>query len=116
MERIKKMEVDLEREISFIINTKVKDPRVGFVTITDVELSSDYHWINVFISVMGDDEKIHDSIQGLNQCRGFIKKNLKKRIKLRIIPEINFVYDRAIDRGLRITKIIETLNKNKNCQ
>ena len=116
MDRMKKMEVDLEREISFIINTKVKDPRIGFVTITDVELSSDYHWMNVFISIMGDDEKIRDSLQGLNKCRGFIKKNLKKRIKLRIIPDINFVYDRSIDRGLRITKIIETLNKSKNYQ
>lgn len=113
MDRTKRMEIDLQREISFIINTKVKDPRIGFVTITGVELSQDYSWLNVFVSIMGEEEKIHDSMQGLNQCKGFIKKNLNERIKLRSMPKINFVYDNSVDRGIRITKILEKLDRQR---
>jgi len=114
MDKIKRMEIDLQREISFIVNTKVKDPRIGFVTITSVELSHDYSWLNVFVSIMGEEKKIHDSMQGLNQCKGFVKRNLKERIKLRSMPKINFVYDNSVDRGIRITKILEKLDKDRN--
>jgi len=115
MDRTKRMEIDLQREISFIVNTKVKDPRIGFATITGVELSHDYSRLNVFVSIMGEEKKVHDSIQGLNQCKGFIKRNLKERIKLRSMPKINFVYDNSVDKGIRITKILEKLDKDRNC-
>jgi len=109
MDKTKRMEIDLQREISFIVNTKVKDPKIGFVTITGVELSHDYSWLNVFVSIMGEKKKIHDSMKGLDQCKGFIKKNLNERIKLRSMPKINFVYDNSVDRGIRITTWINYL-------
>ncbi len=113
MDKTKRMEIDLQREISFIVNTKVKDPRIGFVTITGVELSHDYSWLNVFVSIMGEKKKIYDSMKGLDQCKGFIKKNLNERIKLRSMPKINFVYDNSVDRGIRITKILEKLDRQR---
>ena len=74
MDRIKKIEIDLQREISFIINTKVKDPRVGFITITYVKLSADYHYMDVYFTVMDKDENLKACLEGLNKSKGFIKK------------------------------------------
>lgn len=111
MKRIRKLEIDLQREISFIINSKLKDPRIGFVTVTDVKLSPDYHYLDIFVSVMGEEREKNDSIKGLNQCEGFIKKNLKERFRLRTIPDIKFIYDKSIEHGLKITTILENLKK-----
>lgn len=113
MRKKKKIEIDLKREISFIINTKIKDPRIGFVTVTDVELSPDYHWLNAFISIMGSAKEINDTLEVLKQCRGFIKKNLIGRLRLRNIPDINFIYDNSIDKGLKITEILGNLGKKR---
>lgn len=111
MDRIKKIEIDLKREIGFIINSKIKDPRVGFVTVTDVKLSPDFQYLDVFVSVMGEDKVINDSINGLNNCSGFIKRNLKERFKLRNMPDLKFIYDRSIDNGMKIEKLLESLKK-----
>ena len=111
MNRARKLEIDLQREISFIINSKLKDPRIGFVTVTDVKLSPDYHYLNIFVSIMGEEKVKNDSMEGLNQCEGFIKKNLKERFRLRIIPDIKFIYDKSIEHGLKITSILENLKK-----
>jgi ribosome-binding factor A len=111
MNRARKLEIDLQREISFIINSKLKDPRIGFVTVTDVKLSPDYHYLDIFVSIMGEERAKNDSMEGLNQCEGFIKKNLKKRFKLRTIPDIKFIYDKSIAQGLKITEILENLKK-----
>lgn len=113
MHKIKKIEIDLKREISYIINSKVKDPRIGFITITDVELSPDYRWLNVFVSIMGDKKKVDETFEGLKKCSGFIKKSLKGRVRLRNIPKMNFVYDNSVDRGMKITEILEDLNVNR---
>jgi ribosome-binding factor A len=111
MHRIKKIEVDLKREISFIINNKIKDPRVSFVTLTDVKLSPDYKHLNVFFSIMGQEREIEEGIAGLNNSKGYITKSLLGRVELRTVPKISFIYDRSIDNGLRISKIIDGLSK-----
>ena len=113
MDRIKKIEIDLQREISFIINSKLKDPRVGFVTVTAVKLSSDYHRLDVFVSIMGDEKKISESMKGLKNCDGFIKKNLKERFRLRSMPELKFMYDRSITQGIKVTELLENLKKDE---
>ena len=111
MNKARKLEIDLQREISFIINSKLKDPRIGFVTVTAVKLSPDYHYLDIFVSIMGEERVKNDSLKGLNQCEGFIKKNLKERFKLRTIPDIKFIYDKSIEQGLKITSILENLKK-----
>ena len=113
MNKARKLEIDLQREISFIINSKLKDPRIGFVTVTDVKLSPDYHYLNIFVSIMGEEKVKNDSMEGLNQCEGFIKKNLKERFRLRTIPDIKFIYDKSIEQGLKITSILENIKKVK---
>ncbi len=111
MDKIKKIEVDIKREISFIINSKINDPRLGFVTITGVRLSTDYNYLDVFVSIMGSGEVVKDTLVGLNQSSGFIKKNLGERVKLKNMPRIKFIIDDSIDTGMKITKILEDLKK-----
>ena len=110
MDRIKKAEIDIKREISFIINTKVNDPRIGFVTVTGAELSVDFKWLDVFISIMGDEDEIKRSFEGLNSCKGFIKRNLQQT---RSVPSIKFLYDKSIDTGIRVSKILDDLKKTR---
>ena len=109
MDKLKKIESDLKREISFIINSKIKDPRVGFVTITGVKLSHDYHYLDVFVSVMGEHKTIDDSIAGLKNCDGFIKKNLKQRFRIRYIPDLRFIYDSSVQTGIRVSELLDDL-------
>ncbi len=111
MNKIKKIEVDIKREISFIINSKINDPRLGFVTITGVRLSTDYNYLDVFVSIMGSGKVVKDTLVGLNQSSGFIKKNLGERIKLRNMPRVKFINDDSINTGMKITKILEDLKK-----
>ena len=114
MDRIKKTEIDLKREISFIINSKLKDPRIGFVTVTDVKLSHDFHYLDVFVSIMGEEINIEKSMEGLKHCDGFIKKNLKERFRLRAMPDIRFIHDKAISHGIKINEILENLKNKTN--
>lgn len=113
MNKLRKLEADLKREISFIINEEVKDPRVGFITVTDVDLSPDHQKLKVYLSIMGEDKNIENSMVGLSHSSGFIKKKIKERFRLRKIPDIDFIYDKSIDKGLRISKILDNLNKKK---
>ncbi|MBC7332893.1 MAG: 30S ribosome-binding factor RbfA [Actinobacteria bacterium] len=113
MDRIRKIEIDLKREISYIINAKVKNPKVSFVTITDVRLSPDFHWLDIFVSIMGNQDAINEGMRGLKESIGFIKKNLRERVKLRIMPKINFLYDTSVDKGIRIAEILEDLSRKK---
>lgn len=113
MDKLKKIEADLKREIGFIINSKIKDPRVGFVTITGVKLSSDYHYLDVFFSVMGGEKNIDDSIAGLKNCDGFIKKNLKQRFRIRYIPELRFIFDNSVQTGIRISELLDDLKSDR---
>lgn len=113
MDKIKKLAMDIQREISFIINTKIKDPRIGFTTITDARLSPDGKYLDIYVSIMGKDDEKGKRLDALKKCSGFIKKNLASRIKLRNIPELKFIYDGSVDRGLKISEILEEINVDK---
>lgn len=112
MDRTRKLEIDLKRELGFIINNLIKDPRLGFVTITGLNLSPDFQYLDIYISIMGSPDEIQESLNTLKRGSGFIKKKLGQRIKLRTIPALRFQYDQSIDRGMKITEILETLKKN----
>ncbi len=111
MDRLKKLTIDIKREISFIINTELKDPRIGFVTITGTKLSADCKYLDIYLSIMGKEEDRRNSLEILRGCVGFIKKKISGRIRLKNIPDLKFIYDDSIDRGMRISKILETINK-----
>ena len=99
----------LQQEIALIIQREVKDPRLGFVTITRVELSSDLSHAKVFFSCLGDEEAVRRSHEALDHSAKFVRGLIKKRFRLKIIPEIVFRYDYAIEGSIRMQETLEQL-------
>jgi ribosome-binding factor A len=99
----------IRKEISIILHDELKDPRLGFVTITGVELSSDLRRALIFFSVFGKEEDYKKTKEALDSALGFIRKIIAERINLRFAPEIVFKEDRSIEHSVRIQEILEEI-------
>ncbi|NGP44087.1 30S ribosome-binding factor RbfA [Bacillaceae bacterium SIJ1] len=108
--RANRVAEQMKKELGDILSRKIKDPRVGFVTVTDVEVSGDLQLSTVYISVLGDDEKKQDTLQGLLKAKGFIRSEIGQRIRLRKTPELTFEFDESIEYGNRIEHLLADLN------
>ncbi len=99
----------MQRELAQLIRREVKDPRVGLVTITAVDVSRDVGHAKVYITVMGEDsaEDIKQSIKVLNSAAGFLRMQLAKEMKLRSVPQLHFHYDESVSRGAHLSALIE---------
>lgn len=101
----------LEKEISSILLLEIKDKDIKFVTITHVDLSSDLSYAKVYCTVLNDEMK-DKTIKDLNNAKGFIRNELiKRKLEMRKIPELLFIYDESIEYGNKIEKIIEEIHK-----
>ncbi|MHA6251254.1 30S ribosome-binding factor RbfA [Oceanobacillus sp. CAU 1775] len=109
--RANRVAEQMKKELGDILTTKIKDPRVGFVTVTDVEVTGDLQQATVYISVLGTEEEKQDTLLGLSKAKGFIRSEIGKRIRLRKTPEITFEFDEAYEYGNRIESILRDLNK-----
>ena len=108
-----KLSIKIERlnhkfaiEISNIIREEIKDERINFVTITDVNITNDLSHAKVYVTVLNDSEK-ELALKALNKARGFIEMELSKRVEIRKMPELTFIYDDSITYGSRIDKVLE---------
>ncbi|MCD8885910.1 30S ribosome-binding factor RbfA [Staphylococcus epidermidis] len=110
--RAERVGEQMKQEIMDIVNNKVKDPRVGFLTITDVELTNDLSQAKVYLTVLGNDKEVDNTFKALQKATGFIKSELGSRMRLRIIPELTFEYDESIEYGNKIERMIQDLHKN----
>lgn len=102
----------IKNEVSAILLRDIKDPRVGFVSITDVEVSQDLKYVRIFVSILGDESSKRDTMKALDRASGFVRSELAKRIQLRYAPEISFKSDNSIERGARIFKILNDIKDN----
>jgi len=102
----------LKEEISQIVLREMKDPRIGFVSVTDVEVSGDLRHAKVFISVYGSDKEKEETLEGLQQAQGFVRKLVGERVKIHHTPEIIFRYDDSIENGVHISEIIKDLKES----
>lgn len=100
----------LKKEISDLLMHDIKDPRLGFVTITTVEVSPDLRLARVYASVLGDVDQQKATADVLNKVTGYIRSEIGKRIRLKYTPEIVFKLDNSIERGTRIIKLMEEVN------
>src|SRR5947209_4315689 len=107
--RREKLSSEIVRETAKILLQELRDPRLGFVTVTKAVVSSDMRYAKVFVSIMGDEKKKILSMNGLKHARGFVQKELSHRIKTRVFPEIRFVLDESIDKAFKIGKMIDEL-------
>ena len=97
----------IQRELAELIRLEVKDPRVGMVTLIDVEVAADYGHAKVFFTLMGDPAQIEAATEGLNRASGFLRRELARRIKLRTIPQLHFCFDESVERGMRLSRLID---------
>ena len=110
-ERINRISEEVKRTISDIVQNELKDPRIPSITsISHVEVTNDLSYANVYVSVLGNDFDRDEAIEGLNSAKGFIKKELSKKIKLRAMPELIFIKDDSIEKALELDKLIDEVN------
>ena len=109
--RANRVAEQIKKEISDIVNNKIKDPRIGFITITDVEVTGDLQQAKIFFSILGDEEERESSLLGLDKASGFIRSEIGRRIRLRKVPEISFEYDVAHEYGNHIDALLRNLEE-----
>ena len=109
--RIDKINEFIKREVSNIVMFELQDPRLKFITITDVEVSRDLRYAKVSFSVLGTPKQSEEALQGLNSARGLIRKLVGQRVSMHHTPEMQFIHDRSLEYSARIE---ETLQELKN--
>ena len=100
-------------ELSDLLRTRMKDPRVGFVSITHVEVSGDYRYAKVYTSVMGSKDEQTGTMRALQHATGFLRHELADRLDLRYTPEIVFKLDHSIEEGARILNLIKEVEREQ---
>jgi ribosome-binding factor A len=101
---------EIKREVTGMIQTELNDPRIcRLSTVTDVEVSRDLRYAKLFVSVYGSDQEQSQTLEGLQSAGGFIRTELGKRIRLRLLPELTFCLDQSIQRGVRLTNLIRNV-------
>lgn len=103
------LEETLRRIIASALQTEVEDPRVGFVTVSEVRLNRDRTVAQVFYTVLGDDEERATSLEGLKHCRGFLRQIVGDQIRMRSVPQLRFSYDDSLDRSFAIEDTLDRI-------
>lgn len=113
MQRAQKVAEAIQKEISSLIIKGLKDPRVGFVTVTAVDVTSDLSLAKVFFTVIGDDKARKDSAAGLKSAIPYIRREIGKQLRLRVVPEVVFHYDTSIDYGHHIESLLKGIQEKE---
>ncbi len=112
--RANRVAEEIKKEITQMLRDEIKDPRIGFVTVTGVEVSPDIRYAKVFVSILGGDEAKVQSMQALEKAKGFVRGELGKRMRLRYTPEVSFKFDPSIEHGAHIMKLLAEVKDTEN--
>lgn len=107
--RAERVSDQMKQEIADILMRKIKDPRIGFVTITDVEVTDDLKNAKVFVSIYGGDKET--TLKGLKSASAFIRAELGRRMRLKFVPEILFRFDSTVEKGAHIMELLREIEK-----
>ena len=113
MGRDRHLEETLRRIVATALHLEVEDPRVGFVTVSEVRLNRDRTVAQVFYTVLGDDEERRTSLEGLKRCRGYLRQIIGNQIRMRAVPELRFTYDESLDRSFHIEEALDKIAKER---
>lgn len=102
---------ELKTRIGEILLKEVRDPRVGFATVTSARLSPDHRYAHVYVSVLGSPEETKRTLTALNSAAGFIRRQLGSRMRLRHTPEISFEFDPSVETGARMEQLLQEVKK-----
>ncbi len=108
--RSEKVAEAIHEMVSELLVKGLKDPRIGFVTITGVKVTDDLHLATVYFTVIGSDAEKKATEQGLNSARGFIRKEMGKTLRMRYVPDLLFRYDASVEYGARIENILKEIS------
>jgi ribosome-binding factor A len=106
-ERMRRVNEAVREVVSARLAEGLRDPRIGFVTVTAVETSPDLRHARVFVSVLGDEQQRADTLAGLASAHGVIQQAVGSELRMKRTPTLQFVFDESIDRGMRITELLE---------
>ena len=106
-DRIRRVNEAMREVLSAAITTELKDPRVGFVTVTAVETSPDIRHARVFVSVLGNPGERRRSLKAMDSARGFLQRRVGSELRMKHTPQIQFVYDETPERGMRINELLQ---------
>lgn len=95
------------RELAELVRFEIKDPRVGFVTLTEVELTPDYAHAKVYFTLMSGEEGLQETLAGLRRASGFLRRELGRRVRIHTTPELHFHYDKSVEQGSRMSQLID---------
>ena len=105
---MRRVDETLRQVLSEAIQT-LKDPRIGFVTVTGVKTTADLKESTVYVSVLGGEDKLRKTLEGLEAARGVLQAKINEQLRLRRTPQLTFEYDPSVERGVRMTKLIDEL-------
>jgi ribosome-binding factor A len=105
--RMRRVNEAVREVLSGHITEDLKDPRIGFVTVTGVDTSPDLRHARVYVSVLGSDEQKEEALEGLRSAAGFLQKKVGTELRMKHTPTLEFQYDDSIDRGMRITELLD---------
>ena len=111
--RVERVRHLIQQEISRILQFEIKDPRIKFVTVTNVELTSDLRDAKVFVTSLGDTDEREVLLSGLKRATGYVRGELGRQLKLKYIPQIEFVFDDSYDRQAHILTLLEHIHDEK---
>jgi ribosome-binding factor A len=106
-QRQARIDAEVQRAVAEIIDRDLKDPRLGFVTVTRAEISNDMMQCKIFVSIIGDRHVARQSMEALSHAAGYVRGELGNAVKLRHTPELHFVEDRTTERAIALTKTLE---------
>jgi len=112
-QRPERVQEALRQEISRIVHDEIKDPRLGFITITKVELTKDLRYAKIFFSVLGEMKDKELALKGLNSAKGYVRGLIADRIKLRVVPDIVFKIDESMEHTKEIYDLLDRIKKEK---
>ncbi len=106
--RVERVNSLIRQEISELLQRQIKDPRLGnFIAVTEVVTSADLKHAKVFVSYIGSEEEKRETLKALSSAAGFFRRELAKRLKLRVVPELSFHWDNSIERGSRLLQLMD---------
>lgn len=111
--RAERVSDQMKQEIADILMRKIKDPRIGFVTVTDVDVADDLRNAKVFVSVYGSDAEKESSLKGLRSAVAFIRSEVGKRMRMRYVPELLFRFDSTVERGAHIMELLRQIEEKE---
>jgi ribosome-binding factor A len=106
-DRLRRVDVAIRQVLSDAVTQDLKDPRVGFVTVTGVKTSPDLRHARVYVSVLGDEPVREASLEGLRSAHGFLQRQVATELRLKHTPTLTFVYDDTAERGQRLSELID---------